>query len=231
MKTDDLPRDTAPMAFTLDGQLQEARPGETLLQVARRAGIELPHLCHSERLGSPGNCRACVVEIEGERVLAPSCCRTPQAGMVVKTASERATSARKTVLELLLSDAPHTADLRHDSELAHWAKKADAQPGRYPARPPAAQDLSHVAMSVNLDASAPAATCRAMTCWAWPSVAARRRSFLIRPTRWGRVPVWPAGNVSRPAPPAPSLPPAARTPGHRSNRSIRSVRTAVSGAR
>ncbi|MFC7434995.1 formate dehydrogenase subunit alpha [Hydrogenophaga bisanensis] len=152
MKTDDLPRDMTPIAFTLDGQPQEARPGETLLQVARRVGIELPHLCHSDRLGSPGNCRACVVEIEGERVLAPSCCRAPQAGMVVKTESQRATSARKTVLELLLSDASDTTVLKYDSELAHWAAKAGAQPGRYPARPAAARDLSHVAMAVNLDA-------------------------------------------------------------------------------
>ncbi|TNF57494.1 MAG: formate dehydrogenase subunit alpha [Burkholderiales bacterium] len=142
----------APIVFTLDGQPQEARPGETLLQVARRVGIDLPHLCHSERLGSPGNCRACVVEIEGERVLAPSCCRSPQTGMVVKTTSDRASSARKTVLELLLSDAPDTTAFRHDSELAHWATKVGAQPGRYPARPAASQDLSHVAMAVNLDA-------------------------------------------------------------------------------
>lgn len=152
MKTDDLPKDMTPIAFTLDGQLQEARPGETLLQVAQRVGIELPHLCHGDRLGSPGNCRACVVEIEGERVLAPSCCRAPQTGMVVKTASDRASSARKTVLELLLSDAPDTTAFRHDSELAQWATKAGAQPGRYPARPAALQDLSHVAMAVNLDA-------------------------------------------------------------------------------
>lgn len=152
MKTDDLPHDMTPIPFTLDGQRQEAQPGETLLQVARRVGIELPHLCHSERLGSPGNCRACVVEIEGERVLAPSCCRAPQTGMVVKTDSARANSARKTVLELLLSDAPGTDQLKHDSELVLWATKTGAQPGRYPARPAAAQDLSHVAMSVNLDA-------------------------------------------------------------------------------
>lgn len=152
MKTNDLPHAMTPIAFTLDGQPQEARPGETLLQVAQRVGIELPHLCHSDRLGSPGNCRACVVEIEGERVLAPSCCRTPQAGMVVKTESQRATSARKTVLELLLSDASDTTVLKYDSELAQWATKAGAQPGRYPARSAAARDLSHVAMAVNLDA-------------------------------------------------------------------------------
>ena len=102
MKPHDLPPDAAPIAFTLDGQPQEARPGETLLQVAQRVGVALPHLCHQERLGSPGNCRACVVEVQGERVLAPSCCRTPQPGMVVHTASDRAVGARRTVLELLL---------------------------------------------------------------------------------------------------------------------------------
>ena len=135
MKPHDLPPDAAPIAFTLDGQPQEARPGETLLQVAQRVGVALPHLCHQERLGSPGNCRACVVEVQGERVLAPSCCRTPQPGMVVHTASDRAVGARRTVLELLLADAPGTPALKHDSELAHWAGVAGARAGRFPGRP------------------------------------------------------------------------------------------------
>jgi formate dehydrogenase major subunit len=152
MKPHDLPPDAASIAFTLDGQPQEARPGETLLQVAQRVGVALPHLCHQERLGSPGNCRACVVEIQGERVLAPSCCRAPQPGMVVHTASDRATSARRTVLELLLADAPDTSTRKHDSELAHWAGVAGARAGRFPGRPAAGQDLSHPAMAVNLDA-------------------------------------------------------------------------------
>ncbi|MEZ5644771.1 MAG: molybdopterin-dependent oxidoreductase [Burkholderiaceae bacterium] len=144
--------DRPTVAFTLDDRPLVAEAGETLLQVARRVGVELPHLCHSDRLGSPGNCRACVVEIKGERVLAPSCCRSPQAGMVVHTGSARARSARKTVLELLLSDAPATEALRHDSELGAWARSAGAQAGRFPVRPPAARDTSHVAMTVSLDA-------------------------------------------------------------------------------
>ena len=152
MKTDDLPRDATPIAFTLDGRALEAAPGESILKAAQRVGVDIPHLCHMDGLRSPGNCRACVVEIEGERVLAPSCCRAPAPGMVVKVESPRAEAARKTVLELLLSDAPASEALRFDSELAHWADATGAQPGRFPLRPPAVQDLSHPAMTVNLDA-------------------------------------------------------------------------------
>ena len=152
MKTNDLPQNAAPIAFTLNGRAVEAAPGETLLKAAQRAGVEVPHLCHKDGLRSPGNCRACVVEIEGERVLAPSCCRSPTPGMVVTTDSPRAAAAQKTVLELLLSDAPDTEALKHDSELAHWAQVAGAQAGRFPVRAAAVQDLSHPAMSVNLDA-------------------------------------------------------------------------------
>lgn len=152
MKTNDLPKDATPIAFTLDGRLVEAAPGETILKAAQRMGVEIPHLCHMDGLRSPGNCRACVVEIEGERVLAPSCCRAPTPGMVVQVASTRATVARKTVLELLLADAPGTSELKFDSELTQWADSVGAQSGRFPQRLPATQDLSHPAMAVNLDA-------------------------------------------------------------------------------
>jgi formate dehydrogenase major subunit len=152
MKTDDLPLDATPIAFTLNGRALEAAPGESILKAAQRAGVEIPHLCHKDGLRSPGNCRACVVDIEGERVLAPSCCRAPSAGMVVHSDNARARAAQKTVLELLLSDAPDTAALKFDSELAHWAEVAGALPGRFPARAAAAHDLSHPAMAVNLHA-------------------------------------------------------------------------------
>ncbi len=177
MNTRDLPQDMAPVAFTLNGQPVEAAPGESLLKVAQRVGITIPHLCHKDGLRSPGNCRACVVEVAGERVLAPSCCRAPQPGMVVHTDSPRAAAAQKTVLELLLADAPDTTALKHDSELAHWAGLAGAQPGRFPLRAAYAvrpepvegrthtaaglrqaqperwgADTSHPAMTVNLDA-------------------------------------------------------------------------------
>jgi formate dehydrogenase major subunit len=152
MKTDDLPLDTTPIAFTLNGRALEAAPGESILKAAQRAGVDIPHLCHKDGLRSPGNCRACMVDIEGERVLAPSCCRAPAAGMVVHSDNPRASAAQKTVLELLLSDAPDTAALKFDSELAHWADAAGAQPGRFPARAAAVHDMSHPAMAVNLDA-------------------------------------------------------------------------------
>lgn len=138
--------------FTLDGQAVTAEAGESLLDVAQRCGTELPHLCHADGLGSPGNCRACVVEVQGERVLAPSCCRAPAEGMVVHTASDRATRARRTVLELLLADAPATTTLKHDSELAIWATRTQARPDRFPARAAVGQDASHPAMVVNRDA-------------------------------------------------------------------------------
>jgi formate dehydrogenase major subunit len=152
MKTGDLPLDATPVAFTLNGRAVEAAPGESILKAAQRAGVAIPHLCHKDGLRSPGNCRACVVEIEGERVLAPSCCRAPAPGMVVHSDNPRASAAQKTVLELLLSDAPDTTALKFDSELAHWADATGAQPGRFPARAAAVHDTSHPAMAVNLDA-------------------------------------------------------------------------------
>ena len=134
MNARDLPQGMAPVAFTLNGRPVEAAPGESILKVAQRVGIAIPHLCHKDGLRSPGNCRACVVEVAGERVLAPSCCRAPQPGMAVNTDSPRAAAAQKTVLELLLADAPDTTALKHDSELAHWGGVAGARPGRFPAR-------------------------------------------------------------------------------------------------
>ncbi len=152
MKGNDLPRDAAPIAFTLNGRAVEAAPGDTLLQAAERAGVVLPRLCASEGLRPAGNCRACVVEIEGERVLAPSCCRAPTAGMVVKTETPRAANARRTVLELLLADAPGTAAVKHDSELARWARDTGARDGHFAPRAAVGSDHSHPAMTVNRDA-------------------------------------------------------------------------------
>ena len=65
------------VAFSLDGREVAAGPGETIWQVAAREGVSIPHLCHSAEPGyrPDGNCRACMVEVEGERVLAASCIR------------------------------------------------------------------------------------------------------------------------------------------------------------
>src|SRR5512145_480411 len=89
--------------FTLDGREVAAREGETIWQVAKRHGNEIPHLCYSPEPGyrADGNCRACMVEIEGERVLAASCIRKPTPGMKVASGSERAQSARRMVFDLL----------------------------------------------------------------------------------------------------------------------------------
>src|ERR1700720_3588782 len=94
--------------FTLDGREVEAGTGETIWQVAKRLGTDIPHLCYSPEPGyrPDGNCRACMVEVDGERVLAASCIRKPASGMKVKTASERARTARKMVFELLIADQP-----------------------------------------------------------------------------------------------------------------------------
>ena len=84
------------ISFSLNGQLVEAQGGETIWQVATRLGIEIPHLCYSPGIDyrADGNCRACMVEIEGERVLAASCIRSPSEGMVVNSSSNRARTAR-----------------------------------------------------------------------------------------------------------------------------------------
>ncbi|GGY95326.1 formate dehydrogenase subunit alpha [Pseudoduganella plicata] len=140
-----------PIGFQLNGCDVQARAGETLLDVARREGIEVPHLCWKDGLAAAGNCRACVVEIEGERVLAPSCCRVPTAGMKVDSASARAVAAQKMVLELLQSDLPEATYTRHN-EVDEWAVKLKLGKPRFAARAQPARDTSHAAIAVNLDA-------------------------------------------------------------------------------
>jgi formate dehydrogenase major subunit len=139
------------VGFTLNGTPVVGRSDETLIEAARRYGIEIPHLCYREGMREDGNCRVCMVEIKGERVLAPSCCRYPQEGMEVTTDSARALVSQKMVLELLLSDVPETAYTR-DSELDHWARKLAVDKPRFAARAQPAHDLSHPAIAVNMDA-------------------------------------------------------------------------------
>jgi formate dehydrogenase major subunit len=142
--------------FILDGQEVDANPGDTIWEIARKNRIGIPHLCHRPKPGyrPDANCRACMVEIDGERVLAPSCRREPTPGMKVTTNSERADKARKMVIELLLADQPTKADA-HDpgSLLWKWADKMDLAASRFPARDTVVNtDASHPAMAVNLDA-------------------------------------------------------------------------------
>ncbi len=143
--------DAPVISFSLNGRDVSARTDETLLSVAKREGIDIPHLCFKEGLEAVGNCRACMVEVNGERVLAPSCCRFASAGMKVTTDSERAVASQKLVLELLLADMPETAYTRHN-EVDQWAAKLAVGKPRFAARAQVNQDLSHPAIAVNLDA-------------------------------------------------------------------------------
>lgn len=138
--------------FQLDSKPIEARPGETILQAAERHGIRIPHLCYTEGMRADGNCRACVVEIKGERVLAPACARRPAEGMEVFSANERARHSQKMVLELLLADASASAEYRTDSELLEWARYLDVRRPRFAAREQPAPDFSHPGIEVRLDA-------------------------------------------------------------------------------
>jgi formate dehydrogenase major subunit len=142
--------------FMLDGREVSAAPGETIWTVAAREGVEIPHLCHLPKPGyrPDGNCRACLVEVAGERVLAASCIRMPAPGMVVHSATERAARARRMVFELLLADMPGGAEARDaEGNFAHWARRLGMAGSRFAAeegRP--APDVSHPAMAVQLDA-------------------------------------------------------------------------------
>jgi len=142
---------TLPIEFKLNGQTVVGRPDESILETAKRHGVEIPYLCAMPGLRPDGNCRACVVEIKGERALAPSCCRFPKEGMEVTSDSARAVLSQKMVLELLLSDMPEKEYRKH-SELDQWARKLDMGLPRFKARREPKADLSHPAIAVNLDA-------------------------------------------------------------------------------
>lgn len=146
------------VAFELDGVEIHAYRHETILQAAKRHRAEIPHLCFTEGLRADGNCRACVVEIEGERVLQPSCVRKPAAGMKVRAASERALRSQNLVLELLQADQPASAH-SPASELDGWATRRNIGTPRFTRRVQPAADLSHPAIAVNLDACIQCSRC------------------------------------------------------------------------
>ena len=138
--------------FMMDGEQITARPGETILQAAERAGKRIPHLCYTEGMRADGNCRACVVEIKGERVLAPSCARRPAEGMEVFSTNDRARHSQRMVLELLMADASSSAELRTDSELVEWARFLEVGTPRFGMREQPAPDFSHPGIEVRLEA-------------------------------------------------------------------------------
>jgi len=139
------------VTFTLNGKPVSAPGNETLLHIAQNQGIDIPRLCYMDGMRADGNCRTCMVEIKGERVLAPSCCRYPKDGMEVTTDSARAIISQKMSIELLLADMPETV-YTLNSELDFWAKRMGVGKPRFRSRPQPAEDLSHPAMEVHLDA-------------------------------------------------------------------------------
>ena len=137
--------------FHLDGRTVSAFAGETIIQAAARHGIEIPYLCYKPGMRPDGNCRACMVEIKGERVLAPSCCRVPAPGMEVSSDSPRARHSQRLVVEMLAADVPERV-YKLDSELTRWRRWLGIGKPRFESRVQPPSDLSHPAMAVNLDA-------------------------------------------------------------------------------
>ena len=142
---------TRPVSFTLNGNTVVVSSDQTILEAAEQHGIEIPRLCYMEGMRPDGNCRTCMVEIKGERVLAPSCCRYPKDGMEITTNSARALTSQKMSIELLLSDVPERT-YTLNSELDLWARKLGVGKPRFAARHQPVEDLSHPAMSVHLAA-------------------------------------------------------------------------------
>ena len=151
--------------FTLNGVVVEAAEGETIWAVAMRHDTKIPHLCFKDdpEYRSDGNCRACMVEVEGERVLAASCVRMPSAGMVVNTGGTRVETSRRLVFDLLASDMP-ARDVSPDPDAHFWrqAELAGLGDTHFPSTRPGARaeipvdsifrDASHPSIAVNLDA-------------------------------------------------------------------------------
>jgi predicted molibdopterin-dependent oxidoreductase YjgC len=134
-----------PVALTIDGREVTVPEGTTILQACRGEGIDTPTLCYLENLAPVNVCRVCVVEVEGSRVLVPSCSRPVEPGMAVRTDSERVRLSRRMVLEFLAS----SVDLSTAApEVKGWMERYGADAARYgPPAPPAAAGARDAARS------------------------------------------------------------------------------------
>ena len=115
------------ITITIDGQEVSLPEGSTILAACNAAGKDTPTLCYGDTLTPKNACRVCMVELEGSRVLVPSCSRKIQPGMVVRTDSERVRHSRRMVLELLGS----SVDLSTTPRIPEWMARYDADPDRY----------------------------------------------------------------------------------------------------
>lgn len=200
------------VVFTLNGQTVSAAPGETIWDVAKRQGTKIPHLCHVDMPGyrPDGNCRACMVDIEGERVLAASCVRQPSAGMVVKTDTERARKSREMVFELLASNMRPASDgPDNQSAFWQWAGSMGISGSRYRSKFTEEGlapefDITNPAIAVNLDAcitcGACVRACREVQVNDVIGMAERGNHSIpssICTIRWACRPASPVANASR----------------------------------
>ena len=178
-------------------------------------GTDIPHLCYSPEPGyrADGNCRACMVEIEGERVLAASCIRKPSPGMKVKTQIRARQDRAPDGVRAAGRRPAGASTTAHDpqSKFWAWADRMGVAASRFGQaratrpRPTAAirpwRSISTPASSA-ISACAPAAKCRSTTSSAWPAAATPRRSCSTSTIRWAPPPASPAANACRPARPA-----------------------------
>jgi len=125
--------------LTIDGKEVSAREGETILQVARENGIDIPTLCYLEGLEPIGACRLCLVEVKGINRLVPACVTQVEEGMEVVTNSERLIKYRQMILELLFSERNHTCSVcvvNGHCELQRLAQRLGVTHIRFPYRYP-----------------------------------------------------------------------------------------------
>lgn len=139
------------VTVTINGEKFEGNPTETILDISERNGISIPRLCYKEGMRPDGNCRVCMVEIEGERALQPSCARTITNGMIINTSGKRVKHSQKLVLELLTADVSEKI-YDKESELTGWSNQLQIQKHRFPSNVQKKHDISHPAIAVNLDA-------------------------------------------------------------------------------
>ncbi len=136
----------------VDERAVEVPPGTFVLEAVRRAGIQIPHLCWTEGLEPEGNCRSCLVEIEGERRLSPACARRVEPGMVVRTDTARARAVRNGVLRLLAAAYTPLTGVRDELAEALGPDQETRVENETANRPPPTVDASHPAITVRLQA-------------------------------------------------------------------------------
>ena len=146
--------DKPTVTLTIDDREIQAQDGQTILEAAGEAGIDIPRLCHDPRLAPTGACRMCIVEIEGQRGLHTSCTRLVAPGAVVRTETDEIRATRKQILELLLSEhrvSCTTCDKNGECKLMEYAYRYGADEFRFGAYPAMAPQQNFATSSQAID--------------------------------------------------------------------------------